>query len=219
MLFVDLNDMDSDDQVLNSDYREMKKNDQYVDSIDEMIRQQYREFDNLGVNLLEDYKNELTDDGKIRIFNSMAQYVNERIIPYGDLENISGDPNRLLIAGDYLYQFICVDCVSVLIPALMENLGCTCLEDFDKIINMNYSSNIGKFKSDFLNIIQMTINQLLKLQKITENVKNDGNYQKLLGKYYYYQEIVDYGDSEMFLNSFIRPVLSKYAETIVWKLI
>ena len=101
----------------------------------------------------------------------------------------------------------------------MELVGITSVDDFDKLINTVYLDTPGKFKMDFLSTIQMTIEQLLKLQQITPDVKNDKQYQKLLGKYYYFQEIIEFGDCDSFLHNFIRPIISKYSSDFIWKLL
>ena len=101
----------------------------------------------------------------------------------------------------------------------MELVGSSSLDDFDALINTVYLDSPNVFKTNFLSTIQTTIEQLLKLQTITPEVKNDKQYQKLLGKYYYFQEIVEYGDCEMFLQNFVRPVIAKYSSDFIWKLL
>ena len=66
--------------------------------------------------------------------------------------------------------------------------------------------------------IHITLNQLQKLQTISPIVKNDNNYNKLLGKYLYIEELISLCDIDKFLTNFIRPVISKYISDIVWKL-
>lgn len=101
----------------------------------------------------------------------------------------------------------------------MEKLNITSVSEFDDIINLKYINSPAKFKNDLLDVLRVVIEQLNKLQSITPDVKNDTNYQKLLGKYFYYQEIITYASVEMFLENFVRPILSKYETDLIWKLL
>lgn len=162
---------------------------------------------------------ELNELDKIDILSDMISYVNKHLISIVNLDDMNGDRERLLTAGSYIYEFICIDCYSSLIPALMEVLNITSVDDLDGLINLKYLGSPAKFKEDFLSTIQITIEQLKKLEAITPEIKKDKNYQRLLGKYFYYQEIVEYGDTTMFLQNFLRPVINKYSTDFIWKLL
>lgn len=216
---IDLTDVDDPKNVLDPVVHQQLHQNELVDIVEGNIKKQYQQFENLGQNYLQMFTNELQDGDKYQILSNLVVYVNEHILPLVDLDNLNGDTERTLTAGTYIYELICVDTYASLIPALMEILGITSVDDFDNLINTLYLDSPGRFKTDFLSTIQMTIEQLLKLQKITPDVKNDKQYQKLLGKYYYFQEIIEFGDCELFLTNFIRPVISKYSSDFIWKLL
>ena len=216
---IDTVDVDDPKNILSSEVHQELHQKELVDIVDENIKKQYQKLENLGQDYLRMFEEELRDEDKTRILTDFVVYVDRNYLPIMDLDNLDGDTERLLTAGSYIYSLICVDSYASLIPALMELNGVTSVDDFDKLINTLYLETPGKFKSDFLSTIQMTIEQLLKLQQITPEVKNDPQYQKLLGKFYYYQELVEFGDGDTFLQNFVRPVIAKYSSDFIWKLL
>ena len=216
---IDTIDVDDPKNILNSEVQQELHQKELIDIVDENIKKQYQKLENLGQNYFQMFENELRDEDKVKILSDLVVYVNKTYLPIVDLDNLDGDTQRLLTAGSYIYSLICIDSYASLIPALMELAGVTSVDDFDKLINDVYLEQPGKFKTDFLSTIQMTIEQLLKLQQITPDVKNDPQYQNILGKFYYYQELVEFGDCEIFLHNFIRPVISKYSSDFIWKLL
>ena len=216
---IDVVDVDDPKNILNSEVHQELHQKELVDIVEDNVKKQYEKLENLGQNYLQMFENELRDEDRVRILTNLVSYVDKNYLPIVDLDNLDGDTERLLTAGSYIYNLICIDAYASLIPALMELAGVTSVDEFDKLINTVYLETPGKFKENFLSTIQITIEQLLKLQKITPEVRSDKNYQKLLGKFYYYQEIIEFGDGETFLQNFIRPVITKYSSDFIWKLL
>ena len=216
---MDLNDIDVPENALDSDIHLELRQKELVDIINLNIIKQYKEFENLGQNYLQMFNVDLYATDKERIFTDMLYYINNNFISIADIDNLDTNFERTLVVGNYVYEFICVDCKLSLIPAFLEMMGITTIDEFDQLINLKYLNSPAKFKNDLLQTTQITIDQLIKLQAISPIVKDDPNYQKMLGKYYYYQELIDYGDGEMFLNNYVRPVLNKYHSDIIWKLL
>lgn len=216
---IDVVDVDDPKNILNSEVHQELHQKELVDIVEDNVKKQYEKLENLGQNYLQMFENELKDEDLVRILTNFVAYVDKNYLPIMDLDNLDGDTERLLTAGSYIYNLICVDSYASLIPALMELVNVTSINEFDKLINTVYLETPGKFKENFLSTIQITIEQLLKLQKITPEVRNDKNYQKLLGKFYYYQELIEFGDGETFLQNFIRPVIAKYSSDFIWKLL
>ena len=216
---IEINDVDDPKNILDPVVHQELHQNELVDIVETNIKKQYQHLENLGQNYLQMFDAELQDGDKYQILSNLIVYVDKNILSLVDLDNLNGDKERTLTAGSYIYELICVDTYASLIPALMEIIGITSVDEFDNLINTLYLDSPGRFKKDFLSTIQMTIEQLLKLQKITPDVKNDKQYQKLLGKYYYFQEIIEYGDCELFLQNFVRPVISKYSSDFIWKLL
>lgn len=215
----DYNDVDTPQNLLNPDVHSQLAQDELVYIIEKNIEKQYKQFDNLGQNIITMFTDELQDADKIKIYENLISHIDKAVVSVIDRDDLNGDNERVLIAGKYIYEFICVDNYASLIPALLELLNITSVDEFDHIINTKYTASPGKFKTDYLTVINTTIEQLLKLQNITPNVKFDTNYQQLLGKYYYYQQLIEYTDITLFLQNYIRPVLSKYASDFIWKLL
>lgn len=215
----DINDSD-DPRAYPELYDTTKKYDQ-LNEIQKSIENQYKNFEFLGENLIKKYENDglINDDDKLRIYSDMIAYIHQYLVNIGDVDALSGDPIRTLGNGEYIYNFICVDQVTSLLPALMENLNITSVNDMDVLINTVYIGNVSKFKTDYQKVITLSIKQLEKLQTINPRVTDDPNYVSLVSKFVYYQELLDFCDTEMLLNNVIRPILSKYESELVWKLL
>ena len=216
---IDVADVDDPKNILSPEVHQELHQKELVDIVEDNVKKQYEKLENLGQNYLQMFENELRDEDRARILMNLVAYVDKNYLPIVDLDNLDGDTERLLTAGYYIYNLICIDAYASLIPALMELTNVTSVGEFDKFINTVYLETPGKFKENFLATIQITIEQLLKLQKITPEVRDDKNYQKLLGKFYYYQELIEFGDGETFLQNFVRPVISKYSSDFIWKLL
>lgn len=215
---IDINDYDVPENALNPEVHEAIAEKELRDQIDENLKKQYQNLDELGINYLNNINNIIDNNSKIFIYDNMLSYIHNNIINIPDIDAIDDDFNRLILISEYVYEFICVDTVNSIIPALMELLNISTVEDFDLIINLKYNESPNKLKEDLLQTIHITLNQLQKLQTISPIVKNDNNYNKLLGKYLYIEELISLCDIDKFLTNFIRPVISKYISDIVWKL-
>ena len=213
--------VDVADNVIDSEQYMSNISNADISDIDELLRDQYVDLEDLGNNLLasSDIRSKLNVDSKFELFKPMVEFVDQHYITIGDMDSIDGSPTRLETAGEYIYEFICVDNVNAILPAFIESIDCYDIAEFDSIVNKKYLNNIGRFRDDYLGVIQLTIKQLFKLQTLDAKVKQDIKYQKLLAKHYYYQEIIDYGDCEQFLNNYVRPVLNMYFPTLIWRLI
>lgn len=216
---LDLNDVDvpenvGDDRIQNQ-LAQIKQN----KAIQELIKKQYREYEDLGDDLLMEYQEQLDENGLIMIFRDLIPYVNENIITLGDIDNLDGTPSRLIEGGKFIYTFVCLDQVNSILPTFLESIGCSSIEDLDKKINTSYATNIGRFRNDYLKIVQAMIEEYLKLTEIDQEVVQDKKFRYSLAKLYYFQEIVMHGDMEKFLHNYVRPVVNKYMGTMLWKII
>ena len=216
---LDLNDVDvpenvGDDRIQNQ-LAQIKQN----KAIQELIKKQYREYEDLGDDLLMEYQEQLDENGLIMIFRDLIPYVNENIITLGDIDNLDGTPSRLIEGGKFIYTFVCLDQVNSILPTFLESIGCSSIEDLDKKINTSYATNIGRFRNDYLKIVQAMIEEYLKLTEIDQEVVQDKKFRYSLAKLYYFQEIVMHGDMEKFLHNYVRPEVNKYMGTMLWKII
>lgn len=215
---TDLNDYDVIENVLNPEVHEYRVEKEKVDALEDLIKSQYEKFDFLGNDYLKNSENTIIDSyHKREILKNLLNYVDKYIINIVDIDSVYDDSNRLDLIGSYIYEFICVDCVSSLLPSFFELNSLNSIEDFDLLMNFKYSKKPSDFKNDFLKPIELTINQLLKLQNISPIVKNDENYNRLYSKYLFYKDTIEFCDTEKFINNYIRPVINKYISDITWR--
>jgi len=209
---IDLNDFDVIENIAivpenYVDYLELETN-------EKIIEDQYKNFENMGINLLDNID-------KLYISNilaNMLDYVNSNYLSIVDLDSSIILPQKLLETGNHVYNFICVDCYNTIIPNFLNYMNCNSLESFDSLIQNKFRGDYSLVKANLVKIIKNIVDELLKLQRIDASVQNDEMYQKLLFKFSYYMELVDFGDTELFANSYIRPLLIKNIDSILWRI-
>ncbi|MFA7202513.1 MAG: hypothetical protein WC188_02205 [Candidatus Caldatribacteriota bacterium] len=179
-----------------------------------IIIDQYSNFNNLGINFIDNIDNEF----KPSIFENMLEYVNDTYMSIVDYDSAMLLPQKLLESGQFIYEFVCVDCFNTIIPNFLSSLNCNNLENFDFLVQNRFKYDYSLIKANLVKIIKNIVEELLKLQKIDSNVRNDNAYKKLLFKFTYYMELLDFGDTEKFVNNYIRPVLIKNLDSILWRI-
>jgi hypothetical protein len=182
---------------------------------DNTIIQQYVQFQNLGANLLDTIENTY----KHIILSNMLEYVNENYLSIVDLDTTLLFPEKTLEVGKLIYSFVCIDCYNTLIPNFLNSINCNSIETFDSVIQSRFKNNYNLVKINIIKLINAITEELLKLQRIDSSVQKDEQYQRLLYKFSYYTELIDFADSEKFINNFIRPVLIKNLDSILWRII
>jgi len=208
---IDLNDIDDIKNVaivpLNYiDYLELEAN-------EGVIIDQYENFNNMGIDLITNIDKTFISD----IYLNMLDYVNDNYMSIVDLDGSIILPQKLLETGNFVYNFICVDCYNTIIPNFLNYANCNSLESFDSLIQNKFRGDYSLVKANLVKIIKNIVDELLKLQRIDASVQTDVMYQKLLFKFSYYMELVDFGDTEMFTNNYIRPLLTKNIDSILWR--
>ncbi len=179
-----------------------------------IIIDQYSNFNNLGINFIDNIDNEF----KPSIFENMLEYVNDTYMSIVDYDSAMLLPQKLLESGQFIYEFVCVDCFNTIIPNFLSSLNCNNLENFDFLVQNRFKYDYSLIKANLVKIIKNIVEELLKLQKIDSNVRNDNAYKKLLFKFTYYMELLDFGDTEKFVNNYIRPVLIKNLDSVLWRI-
>ena len=86
----------------------------------------------------------------------------------------------------------------------------------DRVI-IKKADNINYIKTQLLTNISDVVNNLLKLQKIDHTISTDGSYKLLINRFGYYLELIDFSDSYKFVENYIRPVLNKYFDQLMWR--
>ena len=186
-----------------------------IEAVEETIKDQYIKFENLGVNLLINSPN---DNFKYEILANMINYVNENYLNISDFDADIILPEKLMETGITIYQFLCIDCYNIIIPRFLSINNCYTLDGFDIMIKNRYKNNYSIVKANLVKTIKGVIDELTKLQLIDRTIQNDTQYKSMLMKFAYYVELVDFGDTEKFINNYFRPLLSKNFDSILWRI-
>lgn len=194
--------------------------DNFIDSEDlemneNMIINQYVNFNDLGINLIEN----IDKTYRSNIYANMLNYINDNYLSIVDLDSSITFPQKLMETGNYIYNFVCVDCYNTILPNFLNHINCNTLDGFDSLIQNKFRGDYSLVKANLVKIIKNIVDELLKLQRIDTTVQKDEMYQKLLSKFTYYIELVDFGDTEIFVDNYIRPLLTKNIDSILWRII
>lgn len=211
---IDLNSIDSIDTIHPNLLPDNLIRFDDLQEAETVIKDQYINFNNLGIN----YFNYINNEFKQEILSNMLNYVNEKFLNVGDFDSCIELPNRVEEIGDYIYNFICVDSFNTILPNFLSLTKCNSLEDFDNLIRIKYQGNYSFVKANLIKTVKSIIDELIKLQLIDKSVQQDTMYQKILTKYKYYLDLVDFGDTELLTEKYIRPLLSKNFDLIIWRL-
>lgn len=182
------------------------------ESINLGIKDQYINFQNLGVNLLKNIK-----DPKISeyVSDEFLQYTNDYITPVTDFYNNKYN-NSLLKSR--VYSFICIDCYLTIIPSFLEEIKVFDYNSFEKYYNNVLKSNSSFFKANFVRIIKDIKTNIEKLKTLDDSIKTDRNYKDLLDKYNFYVQLINFGDIEQFLENYFKPMFAANEDDIIWRL-
>jgi len=190
-------------------------NNEELEMNEEIIKDQYINFNNLGINLIENIDKTYRAD----IYANMLDYINDNYLSIVDLDSSTILPQKLIETGNFIYNFICVDCYNTIIPNFLNSMNINTLDGFDSLIQNKFHGDYSIVKANLVKIIKNIVDELLKLQRIDANVQKDKMYQNLLFKFSYYMELVDFGDTEMFVNNYMRQLLVKNLDSILWRII
>jgi len=182
---------------------------------EELIKAQYINFDNLGIDLLD----KIPENYKPEIFANMLEYVNNNYLSIVDFDSSTILPYKLLETGNLIYNFICLDCYNTIIPNFLNHTNCNTLDGFDSLIQNKFRGDYSLVKANLVKITKIITEELLKLKRIDSSIQNDKMFQNLLSKFTYYIELVDFGDTETFVNNYIRPLLLKNFDSILWRIL
>jgi hypothetical protein len=187
-----------------------------LSAFEDDIKQQYIEFDNLGIDVLSNL-NFPNKNYLIEIYQDLLSYVNENYISIVDYDNTMSSIQKLYEVGEYVYKFICVEGFNSIIPKFVSNLECTDIDQFDQALRIKFGYNFNLIKASLLKCAKSTSEEFLRLQKIDPTIINDANYLRLVNRHSYYIELIDFGNTERFITNYIRPVLSKNFAQILWR--
>jgi len=178
-----------------------------------VIFNQLEDLNNLGQDMFKDLN--IEDNLKLKILADVIDYVKENYLNLAD-KDYEQNAKQVETTGLLLYQFLCVDCFNIILPKLIEQLNIQNIVQFDKLLNRKFD-NINFIKTEFISNISEIVNNLLKLQKIDHTISDDEPYKLLVSRFGYYLELIDFSDSYNFIDKYIRPVLNKYFDQLLWR--
>jgi len=209
----DLQETESVENLSKRERDQLLDYDRYV-SINEMLKNQYIEFEDLGTNLLSDIEDKQILNA---VLTDFTDYFHNNISPIVEYQKsqIDGNTDQL---GLKVYKFLCVDCYLTIIPKFLEELKIYSINDFERYYYETLDATPSSFKANFVRSIRDLYNNIKKLEKLDKTIKNDGNYKDLIRKYEFYIELMNFGNIDNFLNNYFRPVLSKNENDITWRI-
>ncbi len=204
----DLNTINSVENMVYYDPNNYFNNDEYTE-IKSIVFNQLEDLENLGQDFIESFEFS-NDEIKTKIFKDIIDYVQENYLVLADKDYILNS-KELNKNGHLIYRFVCVDCFNILIPKILESFDLQSIIQYDKLISRK------ELKTVLIDGIKDILENLLKLQKIDTTIKEDKYYQTLVERFGYYLELVDFSNSDKFNTNFVRPVLNKHIEQLLWR--
>jgi hypothetical protein len=215
MLITNEIDMNSYEHIDNLVYWEKDRffdQEQYTEYKD-IIFDQLVDFNNLGQDMFKVLN--MDDYIKHKILQDLIDYCRDNYLNLIDVDFIQNS-TQLEKIGLGVYSFLCVDCFNMILPNLIDQLRIQNVAQFDRVI-IKKADNINYIKTQLLTNISDVVNNLLKLQKIDHTISTDGSYKLLINRFGYYLELIDFSDSYKFVENYIRPVLNKYFDQLMWR--
>lgn len=180
--------------------------------IKERIEDQYIKLNNLGF----DYLSEIDDQNiKNDIIKDIINYVNENYTAIMNFESLFTKDFEEM--GKFIYNFFCIDCYNTILPNFINQIKCYSINDFEEYAKIKYTEDTFLFKNALIICIKSILEQVLKLSQIDKTIKKDDSYNKLIKKYSYYIDLIDFGPAEKILNNYIFPLLNKHFNQILWR--
>lgn len=213
--FVDMNSIDTLESSTSINF--IPDNDiidyDKLEELEDPIKTQYIEFESLGADLIRN----IPDQYLQIIFRNLIEHVNENYTSVTEYDSIVVSPQKLLQVGHYVYSFICIDCPFNILPNYLNKIESATIEQFESYLKNRLENDPAKFKASFIQSINSVLEKLQNLQKLRKAISKDENYQFLVRRYTYYIELVNYGDTNRFLENYLKPVLYKNFGEIFWR--
>jgi hypothetical protein len=178
-----------------------------------VIFNQLEGLNNLGQDMFKDL--DLEDVIKDKVLYDVIDYIKENYLNLAD-KDFMLTRTQLVTNGMLLYEFLCVDCFNIILPKFIDELKIQNIVQFDKLISRR-EDNTNFIKTQFITNISEIVNNLLKLKKIDHTIEDDESYKNLVNRFGYYLELIDFSDSNNFIVNYIRPVLNKYFDQLLWR--
>lgn len=183
--------------------------------INDNIRKQYQNFENLGIDLIS-YAN-LNEKQLLFIYEEFLNFVNDTYLPVITYDDLESSPKLVLSTGKYLYLFYIRDLLNTIIPNLFIHYNISKIEDFDEIILRKSRDNYQNLRIDFALIISDIIKKINHLRTLDSTITKDKRYRELIYMYNFYLETADTGEFGKFVTNYLIPVVHKEFINIMTK--
>ncbi len=188
-------------------------NPDYLERVNDLIKSQYLNFDNMGINLIEKIDNKYQEI----ILDEFFDFTNESYTSIADIQVEILTKNRYLI-GRKVYQFICVDFYSTILPSFLENNKINSFNQFEKYLMNRIKKDYGKLKGELIKILQKIYNNIKKIETIDKNVNKDPQFKEILNRYSFYIRLINFGDITNFIHNYWIPMFQKNEADFIWKI-
>ncbi len=167
------------------------------DMVEELIKSQYIDLQNLGIDYIED--NGVNDRTLLEFIN----YVNDNYLPIINIDMILDSPMYIHIIGRFIYSFICIDMITHILPKTMKGLG---IKNPSELITVNESA----LKERLLRVIKYKVDAVkaLLIKAYNKEVELE------LLKWVFFIDLIDNDISKLLLN-YINIVCERYNVEII----
>jgi len=178
----------------------------------EIIFNQLRDFNDLGVNLLKDIEE---GDIKNMIYSDIIEYARNNFLNLYDKDYILTDA-QLKQTATIIYELLCVDCFNIIIPRILEELEIQTVKQLDRILMFN-RNNKNFIKKKMTEHLEGILKYLVKLKNLATAISENENYKDMMRRFGNYLELIDFSDNETFVDNYLRPVVNKHFTQLLWR--
>ena len=188
---------------------------EYLTRIQQIIKGQYEEFNNLGINMIDQIELKY----QVIIIDDFFEYVHKYYTPVINYDQAMITPNVKYIIGYKTYQFFSTDFYLTIFPSFLDGLNIKSSKQLYQYIEKQcIDGNYNLIKTDIIKCIKTIYDNVKKLENIDKNISNDKSFKELLNKYSFYIKLINFGDISNFINNFCLPMFEKNEDDIIWKL-
>jgi len=209
---LDLNNFDHVENMVYFNLDEFFDQERYTEN-KEVLFNQLRDFNNLGQDMFKEL--DLEDNIKYQIYSDIIDFVKENYLNLAD-KDYALNNTQLEQTGLITYQFLCVDCFNIVLPKILEQLDIQNILQFDKLLNRN-RKDMNFIKKIFITNLSDILINLRKLENIDKTIIDRDDYKNLVTRFGNYLELIDFSSGETFTSNFIRPILNKYFDQLLWR--
>ena len=186
----------------------------YLARIRSIIEGQYIDFNNLGVNMIDNIELKY----QIILLEDFFEYVHTNYTPIVNYDQAMVSPNVKYIVSLKVYQFFSSDFYLTIFPSLLEEINVYSYNELYRYVEINSDENYQKIKASIIKCIKRIYDNVKKLEDIDKNIIKDRNFKELLDKYSFYIKLINFGNIDNFVNNFCLPMFEINEDEIISKL-